>query len=50
MLDNLKRNLELWDDTYPWSKHGDEWDDQAAGCGVPYEVWKESLVQNLIVP
>jgi len=50
MHENVSRNLALWDGTYAWPKDGDEWDGQAAVCGVPYEVWKDSLVRNLILP
>ena len=37
-------------DRYSWPRDGDEWDDQAAACGVPYPVWKQSLVDAFIVP
>ena len=50
MLENIKKNLQAWDQTYAWPKHGDEWDGQAALCGVPYATWKESMVQHLLVP
>ena len=35
-------------DRYAWPRDGDEWDDQAAACGVPYSVWKQSLVDAFI--
>lgn len=50
MLDNVKKNLVKWDEQYTWPQHGDEWYGQAALCGVPYDVWKQSMVQHLIVP
>jgi ubiquinone/menaquinone biosynthesis C-methylase UbiE len=50
MLENAKKNLLKWDQTYAWPKDGDEWQGQAALCGVPYPTWKESLVQHLLVP
>jgi len=50
MLENVAKNLHTWDKKHTWSKDGDEWVGQAELCGVPYEVWKESLVRNLLVP
>ncbi len=50
MLENIAKNLEKWDRTFPWSKHGDEWDRQAAFCGIPYSEWKESMVRHLLAP
>jgi ubiquinone/menaquinone biosynthesis C-methylase UbiE len=50
MLENIQKNLEIWDQTYAWPEHGDEWDGQAALCGIPYAKWKESMVQHLLVP
>jgi ubiquinone/menaquinone biosynthesis C-methylase UbiE len=50
MIENVKQNLLAWDKEHAWSKDGDEWDGQAAVCGVPYPTWKESLVQHLLVP
>ena len=48
--ENIERNLRQWDQKHPWSQDGDEWSGQAAVCKVPYEVWKESLVANLLLP
>jgi hypothetical protein len=50
MLENIKKNLQAWDQTYAWPKDGDEWDGQAALCGVPYPTWKESLAHHLLAP
>lgn len=36
--------------SYNWPLDGDEWDDQAAACGVPYPLWKQSLVETFIAP
>ncbi|HEY1503104.1 MAG TPA: class I SAM-dependent methyltransferase [Stellaceae bacterium] len=36
--------------TYAWPLDGDEWSDQAAACGAPYAVWKQSLVDAFIAP
>jgi SAM-dependent methyltransferase len=36
-------------DCYSWPEHGDEWSDQAAFSGLPYEVWKQDLVDHFIV-
>ena len=45
---SIEENLTKW--TYPgaWSKDGDEWDDQAIFCNQPYEIWKNSIVENFI--
>ena len=48
--ENAKRNLFEWDHGHKWPKDGDEWDGQAALCGVPYSIWKELLVQHLLLP
>jgi len=50
MRENVAKNVYTWDSKHTWPKDGDEWVGQADICGVPYEVWKESLVQHLIVP
>ena len=39
----------FWD-TYPWPKDGDEWTDQAAFCGMAYPIWKQDIVDALILP
>jgi ubiquinone/menaquinone biosynthesis C-methylase UbiE len=39
----------FWD-TYDWPKHGDEWTDQAAFCGMAYAVWKQDIAEALIAP
>jgi SAM-dependent methyltransferase len=39
----------FWD-TYDWPQDGDEWTDQAAFCGIAYPVWKQDIVDSLIVP
>ena len=50
MKNTIKRNRKLWDSDYHWSSDGDEWQGQAAYCGVDYEVWKASLVKHLLNP
>lgn len=50
MLENVENNLQQWDKKHGWSKDGDEWSGQAKLCGVPYDVWKKSLVDTLIRP
>ena len=32
-----------------WTKHGDEWDDQASFRNQPYEKWKNSIVKKFIL-
>jgi len=39
----------FWD-TYDWPQDGDEWTDQAAFSGIAYPVWKQDIVDSLIVP
>jgi len=50
MSDNVAKNLKRWDKDHAWPEHGDEWNRQAAACGIDYSAWKESLVAHLIVP
>lgn len=50
MLDNVAKNLKRWDKDHAWPEHGDEWNRQAAACGMDYPAWKQSLVEHLIVP
>lgn len=47
---NIEGNLLRWNEQHKWRKDGDEWNGQAAACGVPYDVWKASLVAHLIEP
>ena len=50
MLENVEKNIHQWDQKHAWSKDGDEWSGQAKVCGIPYEMWKASLVEHLITP
>lgn len=50
MKNTVEENRKLWDNEYHWSSDGDEWQGQAAYCGVEYEVWKDSLVRHLLYP
>jgi ubiquinone/menaquinone biosynthesis C-methylase UbiE len=50
MSDNVAKNLKRWDKDHAWPADGDEWNRQAAACGIAYDLWKESLVRHLIVP
>ena len=50
MSDNVANNLKRWDQDHAWPEHGDEWNRQAAACGVDYPAWKQSLVAHLIAP
>jgi ubiquinone/menaquinone biosynthesis C-methylase UbiE len=50
MSDNVAKNLKRWDKDHAWPEHGDEWNRQAAACGIDYPQWKESLVAHLIAP
>lgn len=48
--DNVAKNLRRWDKDHAWPKHGDEWNRQAAACGIDYDAWKQSMVAHLIAP
>jgi len=50
LLENVQKNLTLWDRTHDWVEDGDEWKSPATHAGVPYDVWKASLVSHLIAP
>jgi ubiquinone/menaquinone biosynthesis C-methylase UbiE len=50
MLDNVANNLRKWDREHAWPQHGDEWNRQAAVCGIAYDDWKASMVEHLIAP
>jgi ubiquinone/menaquinone biosynthesis C-methylase UbiE len=50
MSDNVANNLQRWDQDHTWPEHGDEWNRQAAACGIAYPAWKESLAGHLIAP
>ena len=39
----------FWDQ-YEWPQDGDEWTDQAVFCRIPYSIWKQDIVDALIVP
>ncbi len=47
-MPSVKSNS-YWD-SYPWIADGDEWQDQAAHCGQPYEEWKSALIDTYIRP
>ena len=50
MSENVAKNLKRWDKDHAWPEHGDEWNRQAAACGIDYPQWKASLVAHLIAP
>lgn len=43
-------NREIWNEKHSWPLDGDEWTDQAAHCGQPYEAWKAGLVDAFVRP
>lgn len=47
---SVSENLFMWDQAHAWEEDGDEWKGQAKVCGVPYEQWKQSLIDHLITP
>lgn len=50
MENSIENNLKMWNDKHQWTKAGDEWDGQAKCCRVPYDIWKRSLIETLILP
>ncbi len=50
MKNSIENNKILWNEKYKWEKNGDEWNGQAITCKMPYEDWKQSMYQNLIIP
>jgi ubiquinone/menaquinone biosynthesis C-methylase UbiE len=50
MKNTIEDNLVVWDKEHHWSGDGDEWDGQAKMSGVPYEEWKQSLIDAFLVP
>jgi ubiquinone/menaquinone biosynthesis C-methylase UbiE len=50
LVPSIQENFDVWNDSYPWARNGDEWDNQAAYCGKPYEEWKQSIVDCLLLP
>lgn len=49
-MPDIAWNLRLWNNDYAWPKDGDEWDDCAKFCGVPYDQWKDSLARTFLIP
>lgn len=47
---SIDENLLMWDKDYHWDQDGDEWQGQSKLCGVPYDTWKQSLIDHLITP
>lgn len=42
-------NKRAWSERHRWDLDGDEWTGMARHCGQPYEVWKQTLVDEFIV-
>lgn len=49
-MPDLSWNKKVWDKSYGWPAHGDEWTQFAEACGVPYEKWKDSLARTFLIP
>lgn len=49
-MPTVEWNRRVWDAEYPWTQDGDEWNDQAAFCGQPYESWKAALIETFLRP
>ena len=50
MRNTIQNNLRRWNDDYLWPENGDEWNGMARHCGVDYETWKQSLIDNFLIP
>lgn len=50
MRNTIRNNLRRWNDNYLWPDNGDEWNGMARHCGVDYPTWKQSLVDNFLIP
>jgi len=48
-MPDLAWNSKVWDRLYAWSRDGDEWDDCARFCNVPYEKWKDQLARTFLI-
>jgi ubiquinone/menaquinone biosynthesis C-methylase UbiE len=49
-MPTIEQNYKVWNSDHAWAKDGDEWSDQAAYCGQPYERWKAALIEHLMLP
>lgn len=50
-MPDIAWNKSVWNKTYDWPAHGEEWTQQQASfCGVPPEKWKESLARTFLIP
>lgn len=47
---SIAENLRIWEQSHTWPEDGDEWKGQALACGVPYESWKQSVFDHLVLP
>lgn len=48
MRNTIRNNFRRWNDQYPWSAHGDEWNGMARSSGVEYDTWKRTLVDTFL--
>lgn len=49
-MPDIEWNKKVWDQDYPWPKDGDEWDESAKFCKVPYDKWKAQLIAAFATP
>ena len=47
-MPSIDENMQLWNSSHEWCLDGDEWDNQAAHCNIPYGEWKQSIVEAFI--
>ena len=50
MKNTISNNVEMWGEKHHWVKDGDEWSGQAESCNVPYQEWKQSVVDEFLAP
>ncbi|QSR88130.1 class I SAM-dependent methyltransferase [Methylacidiphilum caldifontis] len=50
MENSVSNNKRVWDKEYSWPEDGEEWNGQAKVCGVPYELWKQSIIDTFFLP
>lgn len=50
MDNSVEANYVEWNSRHNWSQNGDEWSGMAAFCGQPYDLWKQTLVEEFMAP
>ncbi len=47
---SVEWNQAQWSDDSVWGRDGDDWTFHADTCGQPYDIWKQSLVEEFLKP